>query len=79
MSLEEYIDVVFNKKRKRQETKRIQSYSYLKGTYKINNISFFCFDDKRYILVDGIKTLAYKHHDAKLKQRFCLNTIEINI
>ena len=29
------------------------------GTFKINRISFCCFDDKRYILDYGIKTLSY--------------------
>ena len=29
------------------------------GIYKTNKISLSCFDDKRYILNDGINTLAY--------------------
>ena len=29
------------------------------GTYETNKISLSCFDDKRYILNDGINTLAY--------------------
>ena len=33
--------------------------------YDINNISLSCFDDKRYILDDGINTLAYGHKDIK--------------
>ena len=29
------------------------------GTHKINKMSLSCFDDKRYILKNGINTLAY--------------------
>ena len=35
------------------------------GTYKINKISWSCFDDKRFILNEGIQTLAYFHKDVK--------------
>ena len=39
--------------------KRIQSKLYKVGTYDLNKISLSCFDDKRYVLGDGINTLAY--------------------
>ena len=35
------------------------------GTYKINKISLSCFDDKRFVLNDGIHMLAYFHKDLK--------------
>ena len=35
------------------------------GTYEINKISLSCFDDKRFVLNDGIHTLAYFHKDLK--------------
>ena len=35
------------------------------GTYEINKISLLCFDDKRFVLDDGIHTLAYFHKDLK--------------
>ena len=35
------------------------------GSYEINKISLSCFDDKRYILKDGIKSYAYGHYDTK--------------
>ena len=38
------------------------------GTYEINKISLSVFDDKRFVLDDGIHTLAYFHKD--LKNRF---------
>ena len=41
--------------------KRIQSKKHKLGTYEINKISLPCFDDKTYVLVDGIYTLRYFH------------------
>ena len=34
------------------------------GTYEIDKISLSCFDDKRYVLDDGIRKLAYFHKDS---------------
>ena len=41
--------------------KRIQSKLHKTGTYELNKISLSCFDDKRYVLDDGINTLTYYH------------------
>ena len=41
--------------------KRIQSKKHKLGTNEIDKISLSCFDDKRYVLDDGICTLAYFH------------------
>ena len=35
------------------------------GTYEINKILLSVFDDKRFVLKDGIDTLAYFHKDLK--------------
>ena len=43
--------------------KRFQSKKHRLGTYEINKISFSCFNDKRFVLNDGIHTLAYFHKD----------------
>ena len=59
----EYLDVLFGKKVVRHNMKRIQSKLHKIGTYDLNKISLSCFDDKRYVLVDGIHTLAYFHKD----------------
>ena len=48
--------------------KRIQGKKHKIGTYEINKTSLSCFDDKRFVLDDGIHTLAYFHKD--LKNRF---------
>ena len=45
--------------------KRIQSKKHKIGTYEINKISLLCFDDKRFVLDDGIHTLAYFHKDIR--------------
>ena len=44
--------------------KRIQAKKHKIRTYKIDKISLSCFDDKRYVLDDGIHTLAYFHKDC---------------
>ena len=44
--------------------KRIQAKKHKIGTYKIDKISLSCFDDKRYVLDDGVYTLTYFHKDS---------------
>ena len=55
---------LFNKKIIKYKMKRIQSKKHKLGTYEINKISLSCFDDKRFVLDDGIHTLAYFHKDT---------------
>ena len=59
----EYFDVLSGRKVVRHKMKRIVSELHNVGTYNINKISLSCFDDKRYVLDDGINTLAYVHKD----------------
>ena len=54
-------DVLFNEKIIRHKMKRIQSKKHKLGTYEIDKISLSCFDDKRYVLDEGICMLAYFH------------------
>ena len=63
-------DILFNKKVVRHKMKRIQSKKHKIGTYEINKISLLCFDDKRFVLDDGINTLAYFQKDC-IKQKMC--------
>ena len=44
--------------------KRIQAKKHKIGTYEIDKISLSYFDNKRYVLDDGIYTLAYFHKDS---------------
>ena len=61
----EFVSVLFNKKVIRHKMKRIQSKLHRIGTYNVFKISLSCFDDKRYVLDDGVNTLAYFHKDIK--------------
>ena len=61
----DFVDVLFNKKVIRHNMKRIQSKLHTIGTYDVSKISFSCFDDKRYVLDDGVNTLASFHKDIK--------------
>ena len=45
--------------------KRIQSKLHRIETYDICKIPLSCLEDKRYILHDGINTLAYFHKDKR--------------
>ena len=47
--------------------KRMQAKKHKIGTYEIDKISLSCFDDKRFVLDDGVHTLAYFHKDCKKK------------
>ena len=41
-----------------------KEYKLKIGTYEIDKISLSCFDDKRFVLDDGVNTLAYFHKDS---------------
>ena len=45
--------------------KRMQAKKHKIGTYEIDKISLSCFDDKRYVLNDGVNTSAYIHKNCK--------------
>ena len=49
--------------------KRIQAKKHKIGTYEIDKISLSCFDDKGFVLDDGVHTLAYFHKDCNDKKR----------
>ena len=52
----EFKDILFNKKVIRHKMKRIQSKKHKNGTYEINKKSLSFFDDKRFVLDDGVHT-----------------------
>ena len=62
----EFKDTLFNKKIIRHKMRRIQSKKQKIGTYEIDKILLSSFDDKRFVLDDGIHTLAYFHKDLKI-------------
>ena len=57
----EFVDVLFDEKVVRHCMKRILAKRNKIGTYDIRKISLSCFDDKRYVLNDGVNSLAYGH------------------
>ena len=46
----------------------MQAKKHKIGTYEIDKISLSCSDDKRYVLDEGVNTLAYFHKDCNKKQ-----------
>ena len=60
---EEFKDTDFNKKAIRHKMTGIKSKKHELHTYESDKISLSAFDDKRYILSDGINTLPYGHKD----------------
>ena len=60
----EFKDTLLNKKIIRHKMRRIQGKKHKMATYEINKISLSAFDDKRFVLDDGIHTLAYFHKDT---------------
>ena len=62
-----FLIVLFNKKIIRHKMKRIQAKKHKIGTYEIDKISLSCFDDKRFVLDNGINIVAYFHKDCNKK------------
>ena len=52
----EFKDTLFNKKLLRHKVKTIQSKKRRVRTYEIRKISLSCYDNKRFVLDDGIHT-----------------------
>ena len=63
ITFDEFMGVHSNEKVIRHVMKGIKSFRHRIYTYEINKTSLSAFDDKRYILDDGIYTLPYSHKD----------------
>ena len=63
IEFQEFYNTLFQKKILRHQMRGVKSKNHNLGTYKTNKISLSCFDDKQYILKNGINTLAYGHKD----------------
>ena len=57
----EYVSVLFNNQVIRHKMKRILSERHSIGSYVLNKISLSCYDNKRFILDNGINSLTYGH------------------
>ena len=59
---ENYKETLFNSQQMHHTMNTIRSDKHQICSYEINKVSLSCFDDKRYILDDGIQSYAYGHH-----------------
>ena len=57
-----YIQTLQNKTVTNAEFLAFQSKHHALHTVRVNKVCLSAFDDKRYILEDGITTLAYGHY-----------------
>ena len=64
---ENYLGTLFNNRQLYHKMNTIRSKNHQIHSYNINKISLSCFDDKRYILNNGINSLAYGHY--KIEER----------
>ena len=62
---ENYKQTLFKNKQMHYTMKTIRSQNHQLGSYDIKKVSPSCFDDKRYILDNGIKSYAYVHFCIK--------------
>ena len=66
IEFQEFYDRLFQKKIHRHTMRRIGSIYHNLRTYETIKRPLTCFDDKRYILKNGINTLGYGHKDIKM-------------
>ena len=59
---ENYKNVLFNNKQMHHTMKTIRSNKHQLGSYELNKVSLSCFDDKRYIHDNGVRSYAYGHY-----------------
>ena len=57
----DFKDTLLNRKIIRHKMKKIQSKKHKMGTYEISKILLSVFNDKRFVLNDGVHTLALFH------------------
>ena len=66
---EDYKNTLFHNKQMYHTMKTIRNDNHQLNRYELNKVSLSCFDDKRYLLDDGIKSYVYGHYKTNtLKQ-----------
>ena len=65
---ENYKETLFNNEQMYHKMKTIRSQNHELGSYEINKVSLSCFDDKRYVLEDGVTSYVYGHKNIKNSQ-----------
>ena len=67
---EDYLSCLLNSTIRKHKIKTIRSDHHVVSSYEINKISLSCYDDKRYILDDGITSYAYGHVKINKKLKY---------
>ena len=57
----DYRDTLFNNTKMHHQMRSIRSEHHQISSYQLSKVSLSPFDDKRYILSDGITSYAYGH------------------
>ena len=65
LQFDECTSIMLNKQITKHKMRRIQSKKHKIGKYEITKISLSCFDDRRFVLDDGVHTLAFFHKDLR--------------
>ena len=65
LSHENFKDVINTKGRMRHNMNTIRSKKHTIGTYEIRKVTLSCFDDKRYLLEDGVTSYAYGNKNIR--------------
>ena len=75
---ENYKETLFNSQQMNHTMNTIRSDKHQISSYEINKVSLSCFDDKRYIIDDGIQSYAYGHYKIKKIKKYIFNIIYNN-
>ena len=59
---EDYKQTLFGNKQMYHTIKTIRSKNHQLASYELNKVSLSCFDEKRSLLDNGLKSYAYGHH-----------------
>ena len=70
---ENYKQILFESKQIHHKMKTIRSEKHELQSYEINKVSLSCFDNKRYISKDGIKSYSSGHCKKNYAIYFLLN------
>ena len=60
-----YVETLMGNKQMYDKMKTIRSINHQISSFNINKVSLSCFDDKRYLLNNGLDSLAYGHYLTK--------------
>ena len=69
----DYDDVLEKETEKREHMNFIKSKKHNVNTIKVNKICLSCFDNKKYLLNDGITSYAYGHYKIKEYEKININ------